>query len=324
MMPRRKLGTRTVSALALGCMGMTDFYGTPDLAAATETLHLAVARGITLFDTADVYGPYTGEELLGRVLGRRSGSLTLATKCGVVRGSDGSWLGVNGRPDYIKRSCDASLRRMGLDRLGLFYLHRVDPTVPIEDSVGAMAELVAAGKVDQVGLSEASAATLRRAHAVHPVAALQTEYSLWSREVEALFPVLAELGTCLVAYAPLGRGLLAGRAKSRDELAEGDQRRQHPRFAPDNFRHNADRVRELARLAESVGATPAQLALRWVLAQGEPVVALFGTKRPGYLAENLGCLDVEMDDALRDRVERAIGSGRGQRYPEQKIRELDR
>ncbi|UMG93284.1 aldo/keto reductase [Nocardioides sp. TF02-7] len=311
----------TVSRLGLGCMGMSEFYGTPDEADGIATIRRALDLGVTFLDTADMYGPFTNERLVGRAIADRRDEVQLATKFGNERRPDGSWVGVNGRPDYVRRACDASLERLGVDHIDLYYQHRVDPGVPIEETVGAMKELVEAGKVRHLGLSEASARTIRRAHAVHPVTALQTEYSLFTRDVEdEVLPTLRELGIGLVPYSPLGRGLLTG-SISPETLADGDSRATgyFPRFQGDNLAANlrlVDRVRELA---EQKGCTPGQLALAWVLAQGGDdltVVPIPGTKRVRYLEENVGALDVTLgaDDltALETAVPR--GAVAGERY----------
>ena len=319
-MRTRKLGNQglEVSALGLGCMGMSDFYAGRDDAESVATINLALDRGVTFLDTADMYGLGANEELVGRVVRERRDWVVVATKFGIVRGEDGSVRGVNGRPDYVRRSCDDSLRRSGLDVIDLYYQHRVDPEVPIEETVGAMAELVTAGKVKYLGLSEAAPDTIRRAHAVHPITALQTEYSLWSRDPEnQILPTVRELGIGFVPYSPLGRGFLTGQIKTPDDLAADDTRRNHPRFQGDAFRRNLDLVSEIGRMAADKGCTPAQLALAWVLAQGEDIVPIPGTKRRSYLEDNLGALDVALDDADLARIDRVMphGAASGDRYP---------
>jgi aryl-alcohol dehydrogenase-like predicted oxidoreductase len=319
-MKMRKLGGQglEVSAMGLGCMGMSDFYGTHDDEQSTETINAALDAGVNFLDTADMYGVGRNEELVGRVVRERRDWIVVATKFGNVRGEDGAFKGVNGRPDYVRSACDASLKRLGLDVIDLYYQHRVDPETPIEDTVGAMADLVKAGKVRYLGLSEAAPDTIRRAHAVHPITALQTEYSLWSRDPEdELLPLVRELGIGFVPYSPLGRGFLTGKFATPNDLEEGDSRRNHPRFQGDNFARNLDLVAEVAALARDKGCTPAQLALAWVLAQGEDVVPIPGTKRRSYLADNLGALDfVLSDDELR-HIEKILPAGRaeGTRYP---------
>ena len=289
--PSRVLGRTglTVSALGLGCMGMSDFYGAADHTASIATLHRALDLGVTLLDTADAYGPFTNETLVGKAIRDRRAGVVLATKFGFERNPDGTPVGVNGRPEYVRRACEASLTRLGVEKIDLYYQHRVDPQVPIEDTVGAMSELVAAGKVGYLGLSEAAPATLRRAVAVHPVAALQTEYSLWSRDPEGgLLATCRELGIGFVAYSPLGRGFLTGRFRSIDDLEPDDWRRQNPRFQGDNFQKNLDVVAQVQTLAREKGCTPAQLALAWLLAQGEDIVPIPGSTSAARVEENAG------------------------------------
>lgn len=309
--PTRTLGTTaplTVSALGLGCMGMSEFYGTPDEASGIATIHRALDLGVTFLDTADMYGPFTNEQLVGRAISGRRDAVQLATKFGNERLPDGTRVGVNGHPDYVRRACDASLARLGVDHIDLYYQHRVDKSVPIEETVGAMRELVEAGKVRHLGLSEASPATIRRAHAVHPITALQTEYSLFTRDLEQeILPTLRELGIGLVAYSPLGRGILTG-AVPADGFTEGDSRATayFPRFEGENLRTNLGLVDRIGVLADSLGCTPGQLALAWVLAQGVDVVPIPGTKRVPYLEQNVGALDLELGEselaALADAV----------------------
>ena len=289
--PSRVLGRTglTVSALGLGCMGMSDFYGAADQTASIATLHRALDLGVTLLDTADAYGPFTNETLVGKAIRDRRAGVVLATKFGFERNPDGTPVGVNGRPEYVRRACEASLTRLGVEKIDLYYQHRVDPQVPIEDTVGAMSELVAAGKVGYLGLSEAAPATLRRAVAVHPVAALQTEYSLWSRDPEGgLLATCRELGIGFVAYSPLGRGFLTGRFRSIDDLEPDDWRRQNPRFHGDNFQKNLAVVAQVQTLAREKGCTPAQLALAWLLAQGEDIVPIPGSTSAARVEENAG------------------------------------
>lgn len=295
-MQTRNLGSLAVSALGLGCMGMSEFYGAGDDAESVSTIQRALDLGCSFLDTADMYGPFTNERLVGRAIAGRRDEVTLATKFGNERRPDGSWVGVNGRPEYVVSACDASLQRLGVDYIDLYYQHRVDPTVPIEETVGAMAELVHAGKVRHLGLSEASAATVRRAVGVYPIAALQTEYSLFTRDVEAeILPTVRELGVGFVAYSPLGRGLLTGTYKTAADLPEGDSRSaRFPRFSEANMASNAALVANVEEMARAKGATPGQIALAWVLGQGCDVVAIPGTKRRRWLEENVAATDVEL------------------------------
>ncbi|HZF94703.1 MAG TPA: aldo/keto reductase [Allosphingosinicella sp.] len=318
-MERRRLGANgpEVSAVGLGCMGMSEFYGSGDEAESIATIHHALERGIDFLDTADMYGVGRNEELVGRAIAGRRGQVFLATKFGNVRGEDGSFRGVCGRPDYVRSACEASLKRLGVDVIDLYYQHRVDPDVPIEDTVGAMAALVAEGKVRFLGLSEAAPETVRRAHAVHPIAALQTEYSLWSRDAEeALLPTVRELGIAYVAYSPLGRGFLTGQFASPADFPEGDTRRNHPRFNGDNFERNLALVRGIEALAMEKGVGPAQLALAWVLAQGGDILPIPGTKRRRWLDENIGALDVSLSAEDMARIEAIFprGAAAGERY----------
>ncbi len=311
---RRTIGTTSpldVSALGLGCMGMSEFYGTGDESSGIATIHRALDLGVTFLDTADMYGPFTNERLVGKAIAGRRDEVQLATKFGNERGEDGSRLGINGRPEYVRSACDASLQRLGVDHIDLYYQHRVDQSVPIEETVGAMKELVEAGKVRHLGLSEASADNIRRAHAVHPITALQTEYSLFTRDLEdAILPTIRELGIGLVPYSPLGRGLLTGAITSPDALDEGDSRRSgyFPRFQGEALDANLTLVDRVRALAEAKGCTPGQLALAWVLAQGDDVVPIPGTKRVAYLEENVGALDVTLTEedlrSLADAVPR--------------------
>ena len=327
-MKTRKLGRQglEVSALGLGCMGMSDFYGGRDETESVATINRALDLGVTFLDTADMYGVGANEELVGRVVRERRDWIIVATKFGNVRGPDGSFKGVNGRPDYVRAACDASLKRTGLDFIDLYYQHRVDPEVPIEETVGAMADLVSAGKVKYLGLSEAAPATIRRAHAVHPITALQTEYSLWSRDVEdQILPTVRELGIGFVPYSPLGRGFLTGQFKTPDDLGAGDTRRNHPRFQGEAFQKNLDLVAAIGVMAADKGCTPAQLALAWVLRQGEDIVPIPGTKRRKYLEENLGALDVELSDADLARIDDILppGAAQGTRYPDASMASID-
>jgi aryl-alcohol dehydrogenase-like predicted oxidoreductase len=319
MIPRRRLGRGgpEVSAIGLGCMGMSEFYGAGDEAESIATIHEAIERGVDFLDTADAYGMGRNEELVGRAVADRREQVFLATKFALVRGEDGSFKGVCGRPDYVRSACEASLKRLGVEIIDLYYQHRVDPDVAIEETVGAMAELVTAGKVRFLGLSEAGPATLRRAHAVHPIAALQTEYSLWSRDSEAeILPAVRELGIAFVAYSPLGRGFLTGQFRSPADFPDDDYRRFHPRFTGENFEKNIALVREIEAMAAEKGCTAAQLAIAWVLAQGEDVVPIPGTKRRNYLEQNIGALDVRLTQEELERIDRILppGAAAGPRY----------
>jgi aryl-alcohol dehydrogenase-like predicted oxidoreductase len=316
-MQHRRLRDLEVSALGLGCMGMSDFYGPRDEAESIRTIHRALELGVNFLDTADMYGPFTNEELVGRAVRDRREQVVLATKFGNVRGQGGEFLGIRGDPEYVRQGCDASLRRLGTDHIDLYYQHRVDTQVPIEETVGAMAELVAAGKVLHVGLSEAAPETLRRAHAVHPVTALQTEYSLWSREPEEeLIPTCRELGIGFVPYSPLGRGFLTGQIRTPDDLAPDDFRRSNPRFQGENFARNMELVETVREIAAEKVCTPAQLALAWVLAQGHALVPIPGTRRVERLEENAGALEVTLSAGELARLEEAfpVGAAAGDRY----------
>jgi aryl-alcohol dehydrogenase-like predicted oxidoreductase len=320
-MQKRTLGRSglQVSALGLGCMGMSEFYGPRNDDESIATIHAALDAGVTLLDTADVYGPFTNEELVGKAIRGRRGQVILATKFGFVRDPNNPAVrGVNGRPEYVRVACEASLKRLGVEVIDLYYQHRVDPATPIEDTVGAMAELVRQGKVRHLGLSEAGPETLRRAAAVHPIAALQSEFSLWSRDVEdTILPTCRELGIGFVAYSPLGRGFLTGQIKRFEDLAEDDYRRQSPRFQGENFGKNLDMVERVGQLAAEKGCTPAQLALAWVLAQGNDVVPIFGTKRRKYLHDNLAALNVTLTAEDLRRIDEVApkGAAAGERYP---------
>lgn len=308
-----------VSEIGLGCMGMSEFYGPGDEEESLRTIHLALELGVTFLDTADMYGPFTNEVLVGKAIAGQRERVVIATKFGNERLPDGTRIGINGTPEYVRKACDASLQRLGVDTIDLYYQHRVDKSTPIEDTVGAMAELVQAGKVKHLGLSEASPATIRRAHAVHPITALQSEYSLWSRDPEGeLLSTLRELGIGFVPYSPLGRGFLTGQFKTPEDIPEGDFRRNNPRFQGDNFYKNLKLVEEIRTMATEKNATPGQLALAWVLAQGNDIVPIPGTKRTSYLRENVGAAGVVLTSEDLQRLDKIAPKdiAEGERYPD--------
>jgi aryl-alcohol dehydrogenase-like predicted oxidoreductase len=320
-MKTRKLGSQglTVSELGLGCMGMSEFYGTGDEAESIATIHRALELGVTLLDTADMYGPFTNEQLVGKAIASHRNQVVLATKFGIQRSEDKGFRGINGSPEYVHQACDASLQRLGIDYIDLYYLHRVDPKVPIEETVGAMAELVQQGKVRYIGLSEAAPATIRRAASVHPITALQTEYSLWSRDPEdEILPTVRELGIGFVPYSPLGRGFLSGSITSLNDLAVDDFRRNSPRFQGENFNKNLQLVERVKEIAVEKGVTPGQLAIAWLLAQGDDIVPIPGTKRRAYLEENVAAVDITLTQEELDRIDQVAPKNVavGDRYPD--------
>jgi aryl-alcohol dehydrogenase-like predicted oxidoreductase len=327
-MEQRVLGQGLrVSAIGLGCMGMSEFYGPADERESIATIRRALDLGVSFLDTADAYGPFTNEELVGRAIRDRRDQVVLATKFGNQRGADGTWLGINGRPEYVRQACAGSLRRLGVSHIDLYYQHRVDPAVPIEETVGAMAELVREGKVRFLGLSEAAPATVHRAHRVHPIAALQTEYSLWTRDPEdEILATVRNLGIGFVAYSPLGRGFLSGRFRRPEDLPETDWRRNNPRFAGDNFARNQALVERVEEIARRKGMTPSQVTLAWVLAQGLDVVPIPGTKHRKYLEENARATAMALTPEERRELDEAFPKGvaAGERYPEGGMRTVNR
>jgi aryl-alcohol dehydrogenase-like predicted oxidoreductase len=320
-MRKRHLGSQglEVSEIGLGCMGMSEFYGARDDAQSIDTIHRALDRGVTFLDTADVYGPFTNEHLVGRAISDRRDHVIVATKFGNERRPDGSWIGINGRPEYVRAACDASLKRLGIDTIDLYYQHRVDANTPIEETVGAMADLVRDGKVRYLGLSEAAAKTIRRAHKVFPISALQTEYSLWTRDPEdEILQTIRELGIGFVAYSPIGRGFLSGRIRTIDDLDADDYRRKNPRFMDENFQKNIDLVHRIEEIAREKHVTPAQLAIAWVLSRGKDIVPIPGSRRITHLEENLAAADIQITPEEMARIDAAAPAGvaSGDRYPD--------
>ncbi|MGI9049529.1 MAG: aldo/keto reductase [Rubrobacteraceae bacterium] len=327
-MEQRTLGSQglVVSEIGLGCMGMSEFYGSPDEDESIATIHRALELGVTFLDTADMYGPFTNEKLVGKAIADRRDDVVLATKFGNERGEDGARLGINGRPEYVRKACDDSLQRLGIDHIDLYYQHRVDPDTPVEETWGALAELVESGKVRYLGISEAAPETIRKAHAVHPITALQTEYSLWSRDVEdGILPTVRELGIGFVAYSPLGRGFLTGQFEKFEDLPEGDYRRSSPRFQGENFQKNLEMVERVREIASEKGVTPGQLALAWLLHRGDDIVPIPGTKRRKYLEENAAAVDVELTDEDLARIEEAapVGAAAGGRYSDESMKSVN-
>lgn len=328
-MEKRKLGKQglAVSAVGLGCMGMSEFYGSTNEKDSIATIHRAMDLGVTLLDTADMYGPFTNEQLIGKAIRGLRDKVIVATKFGNERRSDGSWVGINGRPEYVLAACDASLKRLGVDVIDLYYQHRVDAKVPIEETVGAMSQLVRQGKVKYLGLSEAAPATIRKAHATHPITALQTEYSLWTRDPEdGILQTIRELGIGFVAYSPLGRGFLAGRFRRNEDIPTDDYRRNTPRFQADNFEKNMKLLGRVEEIAKDLGVRPSQLALAWVLAQGKDVVPIPGTKHVQYLEENATAVEIKLTPEILSRINEVapIGAAAGTRYPELGMQTVNR
>jgi aryl-alcohol dehydrogenase-like predicted oxidoreductase len=327
-MERCRLGKQglEVSALGLGCMGMSEFYGRADEKESEATIVKAFDLGIDFLDTSDIYGPYTNERLVGRAIKGRRDQIVLATKFGILRSNDPAYRGVSGKPEYVRQACEASLKRLGTDHIDLYYQHRVDPAAPIEDTIGAMSDLVTAGKVRYLGMSEAAPATIRRAHKVHPISALQTEYSLWTRDPESeILPTVRELGIGFVAYSPLGRGFLTGRIRTIEDMATDDFRRHSPRFLPENFTKNLELVDRVSEIAAEKGVTPGQIALAWVRAQGKDIVPIPGTTRRKHLEENVAALGITLTAEELAAIEEAMpkGSVSGLRYPESMMKRLN-
>ncbi len=327
-MEKRKLGKQglAVSAVGLGCMGMSEFYGSTNEKDSIATIHRAMDLGVTLLDTADMYGPFTNEQLIGKAIRGLRDKVIVATKFGNERRSDGSWVGINGRPEYVLAACDASLKRLGVDVIDLYYQHRVDAKVPIEETVGAMSQLVRQGKVKYLGLSEAAPATIRKAHATHPITALQTEYSLWTRDPEdGIFQTIRELGIGFVAYSPLGRGFLAGRFRRNEDIPTDDYRRNTPRFQGDNFEKNMGLLARVEAIAKEIEAKPSQLALAWVLAQGKDVVPIPGTKHVKYLEENTAAVEIKLTPDILSKINEMapMGAAAGMRYPESGMQKVN-